>query len=101
VLVLIRLAAVPVFAAAERLVDHPVANSALFGPLIVLAAVYALAALAGELRGTPARLPARARLRRPAADHRPRGDLGRPVLPSCATPSSCCRSAPRCCCAPA
>jgi two-component system NarL family sensor kinase len=57
VLVLIRLAAVPVFAAAERLVDHPVANSALFGPLIVLAAVYALAALAGELRGTPLASP--------------------------------------------
>jgi two-component system NarL family sensor kinase len=53
VLAVIRLAAVPVFVAAERLVDHPVANSAPFGPLIALAAVYALVALGAELRGTP------------------------------------------------
>jgi two-component system NarL family sensor kinase len=52
-LAVIRLAAVPVFVAAERLVDHPVANSAPFGPLIVLAGIYAVLALAGELRGTP------------------------------------------------
>ena len=59
VLALIRLAAVPVFFAAERLVDHPVANSAPFGPLIALAGVYAVVALAAELRGTPL-APARA-----------------------------------------
>ncbi|CAA9536504.1 MAG: hypothetical protein AVDCRST_MAG30-4284 [uncultured Solirubrobacteraceae bacterium] len=59
VLALIRLAAVPVFVAAERLVDHPVANSAPFGPLIALAGVYAVVALAAELRGTPL-APARA-----------------------------------------
>ena len=52
-LAVIRLAALPVFVAAERLVDHPVANSAPFGPLIALAGVYAVVALAGELRGTP------------------------------------------------
>ncbi len=53
VLAVIRLAAVPGFGAAERLVDHPVANSAPFEPLIALAAVYALVALGAELRGTP------------------------------------------------
>ena len=53
VLALIRLGAVPVFFAAERLVDHPVANSAPFGPLLAAAAVYALVALAAELRGRP------------------------------------------------
>ena len=53
VLALIRLGAVPVFFAAERLVDHPVANSAPFGPLLAVAAVYALVALAAELRGGP------------------------------------------------
>jgi two-component system NarL family sensor kinase len=53
VLAVIRLAAVPVFAAAERLVDHPVANSAPFGPLIVAAGVYALVTLAAELLGKP------------------------------------------------
>ncbi len=53
VLAVIRLAAVPVFIAAERLVDHPVANSAPFEPLMALAAAYALVALVAELRGTP------------------------------------------------
>ncbi len=53
VLAVIRLAALPVFLAAERLVDHPVANSAPFGPLIALAGIYAVVALAGELRGAP------------------------------------------------
>jgi two-component system NarL family sensor kinase len=46
---LIRLAAVPLFFAAERLVDHPVQNSAPFGPLLILAGVYAAATLAAEL----------------------------------------------------
>jgi two-component system NarL family sensor kinase len=53
VLALIRLAAVPVFFAGERLVDHPVANSEPFGELLVLAAVYAVVAAAAELRGRP------------------------------------------------
>ncbi len=50
-LALIRLAAVPVFFAAERLVDHPVANTAWFGELLVVAGVYAVATFAWELRG--------------------------------------------------
>jgi len=53
VLAVVRLAAVPVFVAAERLVDHPVANSAPFGALIALAGVYAAVAFAAELRGRP------------------------------------------------
>lgn len=52
-LAIIRLAAVPVFFAAERLVDHPVANSAPFGPLIAVAAVYAVVALVAELADRP------------------------------------------------
>ena len=59
VLAIIRLAAVPVFIAAERLVDHPVANSAPFGPLIAVTAVYALAALVAELADRPL-MPSRA-----------------------------------------
>jgi two-component system NarL family sensor kinase len=49
VLALIRLAAIPLFFAAERLVDHPVQNSEPFGPLLVVAAAYAVLALAMEL----------------------------------------------------
>ncbi len=51
VLAIIRLAALPVFAAAEALVAHPSANDGPFGPLIAVAAVYAVAALAVELAG--------------------------------------------------
>jgi len=51
VLAVVRLAAVPVFFATERLVDHPVARSGPFGELLVLAGVYAIAAaLAAFLR---------------------------------------------------
>lgn len=59
VLAVIRLAAVPVFIAAERLVDHPVANSAPFGPLIAVTAVYAILTLVAELADRPLR-PSRA-----------------------------------------
>jgi two-component system NarL family sensor kinase len=59
VLAVIRLAAIPLFFAAERLVPHPNAHSAPFGALLVLATAYALAILALELRGRPFR-PARA-----------------------------------------
>ena len=52
-LALIRLAAIPVFFAAERLVRHPAANDDAFEPLLILAALYAGAALVGELRGRP------------------------------------------------
>lgn len=51
VLAILRLCAVPIFLAAERLVDHPAANSALFTPTLVLAAVYAVAALTAVLAG--------------------------------------------------
>lgn len=51
VMAAIRLAAIPVFLAAERLVDHPQANSDPFVPLLLLAAVYALAAFAAEASG--------------------------------------------------
>jgi two-component system NarL family sensor kinase len=44
---------VPLFAVGERLVDHPAANTAAFSPLLAVAAVYALAALAAHLRGRP------------------------------------------------
>lgn len=50
-LALIRAAAIPVFFAAERLVDHPVANSAPFGPLLAVAALYAATTLALAVRG--------------------------------------------------
>jgi two-component system NarL family sensor kinase len=53
VLAVIRLAAIPVFFAAERLVEHPAANGGPFAPLLVAAAVYAGAALVAELRGRP------------------------------------------------
>ena len=54
----IRLAAMPVFLLAERLVEHPEANQALFTPLLVLAALYAAAAMLSELRGRPLSTPA-------------------------------------------
>jgi two-component system, NarL family, sensor kinase len=52
-----RLAAVPVFFAAERLVAHPTANTEPFGPLLAVAAVYAAVALAAELLGRPLARP--------------------------------------------
>jgi hypothetical protein len=57
VLALIRLAAVALFFAAERLVAHPVENTAPFAALLGVAAVYALAALAAELRARPRPAP--------------------------------------------
>lgn len=51
VLAAIRLAAIPVFFVAERFVDHPRENTGAFGPLLVVAGVYALAVFAAELRG--------------------------------------------------
>lgn len=51
VLAAIRLAAIPVFFAAERVVDHPQTNDGPFGALLVVAAAYAVAALLAELRG--------------------------------------------------
>jgi two-component system NarL family sensor kinase len=51
VLAVIRLAAVPLFFAAERLVDHPVQNSAPFDVLLAVAGLYALASFAAALRG--------------------------------------------------
>ena len=53
VLALIRLAAVPVFYAAERLVEHPVANTRPFGVLLAVAGVYAISAFVAETRGRP------------------------------------------------
>jgi two-component system NarL family sensor kinase len=53
VLAVIRAIAIPVFFTAERIVEHPNQNSAPFDVLIVLAALYAAAALAGELSGRP------------------------------------------------
>lgn len=50
-LVVIRLAAIPVFFAAERFVDHPQANSDPFTWLLVVAGLYALATFAAELAG--------------------------------------------------
>ena len=57
VLAVVRLAAVPVFFAAERLVDHPVENTAPFGELLALAGLWALATAVGELRGRPLAAP--------------------------------------------
>ena len=54
----IRLAAVPVFLLAERLVEHPEANQALFTPLLALAALYAVAAMVSEVCGRPLSTPA-------------------------------------------
>lgn len=53
VLAVIRLAAIPVFFAAERFVDHPTAASGAFGPLLIVAATYAIAAFATQARGRP------------------------------------------------
>ncbi len=53
VLAVIRLTAVPVFFAAERIVEHPNQNSEPFDVLIATAALYAVATLAAELRGRP------------------------------------------------
>jgi two-component system, NarL family, sensor kinase len=53
VLALIRVIAVPVFLAAERLVDHPVQNSEPFDALLAAAGLYALVALVAEMRGKP------------------------------------------------
>jgi two-component system, NarL family, sensor kinase len=47
----IRLAAVPVFFVAETLVEHPEANNAPFIPVLLVAAGFAVAAMAAELRG--------------------------------------------------
>jgi two-component system NarL family sensor kinase len=58
VLAVIRLGAVPVFFAAERLSDHPQAHTRPFGPVLVVLGVYALAAVAAELRGRPLASPA-------------------------------------------
>lgn len=58
VLAVVRVAAVPVFFAAERLVTHPEANGGPFVPLLVLAAAYALATLVAELRGRSLGRPA-------------------------------------------
>jgi two-component system NarL family sensor kinase len=57
VLAVIRAIAIPVFFTAERIVEHPNQNSAPFDALIVLAALYAAAALAGELSGRPIARP--------------------------------------------
>ncbi|WP_326967620.1 sensor histidine kinase [Arthrobacter sp. CG_A4] len=54
----IRLVAVPVFFLAERLVEHPEANQAPFTPMLLLAALYAAAAMASELRSRPLINPA-------------------------------------------
>jgi two-component system NarL family sensor kinase len=51
VLALIRLAAVPIFFAVERLVRHPVANTDPFGELLLLAGIYAVVAFACEATG--------------------------------------------------
>ena len=57
VLALIRVIAVPVFFAAERLVDHPVQNSAPFDALLAAAGLYAVIAVLAELRGRPLATP--------------------------------------------
>jgi two-component system NarL family sensor kinase len=57
-LAVIRLAAVPVFFAAERLAEHPEARTQPFGPLLAALAVYAVAAFVAELRGRPLASPA-------------------------------------------
>ena len=51
VLAVIRLATIPLFFAAERLVEHPTARSEPFGALLALATVYAVGLLVLELRG--------------------------------------------------
>ncbi len=56
-LALVRAIAVPLFFAAERLVDHPVQNSGPFGAILGIAAIYAAAGLGAELRGRPLAAP--------------------------------------------
>jgi two-component system, NarL family, sensor kinase len=56
-LALVRLAAVPLFLVAERMVDDQVKPSPAFGWLLALAAVYAVAAAVAEWR-RPGRIPA-------------------------------------------
>jgi two-component system NarL family sensor kinase len=51
VLAVIRFVAMPLFFAAEALVDHPEQNAGPFGVLLAVAALYALVALVAELRG--------------------------------------------------
>jgi two-component system NarL family sensor kinase len=51
VLAVVRLAALPVFFVAERLVAHPAARAEAFALVLAVAAVYAVAALVAELRG--------------------------------------------------
>jgi two-component system NarL family sensor kinase len=51
VLAVIRLTTIPLFFAAERLVEHPRAGSGPFGALLAVAAVYAIGMLVLELRG--------------------------------------------------
>ena len=58
VLAVIRVAAVPVFFAAERLADHPEAHTRPFGPVLVVMGLYAVCALAAELRGRALAPPA-------------------------------------------
>jgi two-component system, NarL family, sensor kinase len=52
-LALIRVAAIPVFFLAERLVDHPAGLSGPFAELLLVAGLYALATLVGEALGRP------------------------------------------------
>lgn len=58
VLAVIRLAAVPVFFAAERLANHPGAHTQPFGPVLAVLGLYALAAVVAELRGRSLAPPA-------------------------------------------
>ena len=58
VLAVIRLAAVPIFFAAERLADHPQAHTRPFGPVLVVLGLYASGALVAELRGRSLAPPA-------------------------------------------
>lgn len=53
VLAAIRCLAIPLFFAAEQLVDHPVQQSGPFGLLLLIAGIYAVATLVGELLGKP------------------------------------------------
>ena len=54
---IIRLVAVPLFFAAERLVAHPIPNSAPFDAVLTAAGVYAVVAFVAELRGRPLAAP--------------------------------------------
>ena len=57
-LAVIRLAAVPVLSAAERLADHPQAHTQPFGPVPVVLGLYALAVVVAALRGRTLVAPA-------------------------------------------